>query len=278
LIKITIHHACVETAQEEYLMEDQLLLDIRDSIATLTVNRPRVMNALSVDVLKALKKNIIELDADDRVRVIILTGAGEKAFIAGGDISAMRDFGPLEGRDSALLAQDVLNTIERCSKPVIAAVNGYALGGGCELSMACDLRVASENARFGQPEVNIGIIPGWGGTQRLPRLIGKGRALEMILTGEMIDAQEAWRIGLVNKVFPQNELMEQTRALAAKIAKRSLVVTRLSKEAIHHGMELDLARAQELEADLFGLCFSTHDQKEGMGAFLEKRSPQFKDS
>ncbi|MDY6847945.1 MAG: enoyl-CoA hydratase-related protein [Geoalkalibacter sp.] len=259
-------------------MEDQLLLDISDSIATLTVNRPRVMNALSVDVLEALKKNIIELGADDRVRVIIITGAGEKAFIAGGDVSAMRDFGPLAGRESALLAQDVLNTIERCSKPVIAAVNGYALGGGCELSMACDLRVASENARFGQPEVNIGIIPGWGGTQRLPRLIGKGRALEMILSGEMIDAREAWRIGLVNKVFPQSELMEQTRGLAAKIAKRSLVVTRLSKEAVHHGMELDLARAQELEADLFGLCFSTHDQKEGMGAFLEKRSPQFKDS
>ncbi|AJF05935.1 enoyl-CoA hydratase-related protein [Geoalkalibacter subterraneus] len=259
-------------------MEDQLLLNISDSIATLTVNRPKVMNALSIDVLKALKKNVIELDADDRVRVIIITGAGEKAFIAGGDISAMRDFGPLQGRDSALLAQGVLNEIERCSKPVIAAVNGYALGGGCELSMACDLRVASENARFGQPEVNIGIIPGWGGSQRLPRLIGKGRALEMILTGEMIDAQEAWRIGLVNKVFPQSELMEQTRALAAKIAKRSLVVTRLSKEVVHHGMELDLARAQELEADLFGLCFSTHDQKEGMGAFLEKRSPQFKDA
>ncbi len=259
-------------------MEDQLLLDISDSIATLTVNRPKVMNALSVDVLNALKKNVIELDADDRVRVIIITGAGEKAFIAGGDISAMRDFGPMQGRESALFAQDVLNTIERCRKPVIAAVNGYALGGGCELSMACDLRVASENARFGQPEVNIGIIPGWGGSQRLPRLIGKGRALEMMLTGEMIDAQEAWRIGLVNKVFPQNELMEQTRALAAKIAKRSLVVTRLSKEAVHHGMELDLGRAQELEADLFGLCFSTHDQKEGMEAFLEKRSPQFKDS
>ncbi len=259
-------------------MSELVLLDTREGIATLTINRPEVLNALNGDTLEALRQKIAVLDSDPEVRVVILTGAGEKAFVAGADIARMRDLGPLAARDMALLAQAVLNDLERCRKPVIAAVNGYALGGGCELAMACDLRVASESARFGQPEVNLGIIPGWAGTQRLPRLVGKGRALELILTGDMVDAQEAWRIGLVNKVVPHAELLPEARKLALKIAARSQVATRLCKEAVHHGLELDSARAGIFEADLFGLCFSTADQKEGMSAFLEKRKAQFRDA
>ena len=259
-------------------MDDLIRFDIEEGIATLTINRPEVMNALNGDTLEALSKHIARVDSDPAVRVVIITGAGEKAFVAGGDIARMRDLGPLAAKDLALFAQDVLNQIERCSKPVIAAINGYALGGGCELAMACDLRIASESARFGQPEVNLGIIPGWAGTQRLPRLVGRGRALELVLTGELIDAQEAWRIGLVNKVVPHSELMVEARELASKIASRSMVVTRLCKEAVNNGLEMDLSRASQYEADLFGLCFGTADQKEGMSAFLEKRKPEFRDA
>lgn len=258
-------------------MSDLVLTTIEDGIATLTINRPEVMNALNGATLQALRNKIAELDSDVQVRVMIITGAGEKAFVAGGDIAGMRDMGALEARDMAVLAQEVLTAIERCSKPVIAAVNGYALGGGCELAMACDLRIAADKARFGQPEVNLGIIPGWAGTQRLPRLIGKGRALEMLFTGEMIDAQEAWRIGLVNRVVPQAELLAETRQLALKIAAKPRQAVRLCKEAVVNGLEMDSARAAQYEADLFGLCFSTQDQKEGMSAFLEKRKAQFGD-
>lgn len=258
-------------------MSDLVLTTIEDGIATLTINRPEVMNALNGATLQALRNKIDELDSDVQVRVMIITGAGEKAFVAGGDIAGMRDMGALEARDMAVLAQEVLIAIERCSKPVIAAVNGYALGGGCELAMACDLRIAADKARFGQPEVNLGIIPGWAGTQRLPRLIGKGRALEMLFTGEMIDAQEAWRIGLVNRVVPQAELLAETRQLALKIAAKPRQAVRLCKEAVVNGLEMDSARAAQYEADLFGLCFSTQDQKEGMSAFLEKRKAQFGD-
>lgn len=259
-------------------MDDLIRFDIEEGIATLTINRPEVMNALNGDTLEALRKQFARFDSDPAVRVVIITGAGDKAFVAGGDIARMRDLGPLAAKDMALFAQDVLNHIERCSKPVIAAINGYALGGGCELAMACDLRIASESARFGQPEVNLGIIPGWAGTQRLPRLVGRGRALELVLTGELIDAQEAWRIGLVNKVVPHSELMAEARKLASKIASRSMVVTRLCKEAVNNGLEMDLSRASQYEADLFGLCFGTADQKEGMSAFLEKRKPEFRDA
>lgn len=259
-------------------MSELVLTTIADGIATLTINRPEVMNALNGDTLRALRQKIAACDSDPQVRVIILTGSGEKAFVAGGDIAGMRDMNALEARDMAVLAQEVLTDIERCGKPVIAAVNGYALGGGCELAMACDLRIAGDKARFGQPEVNLGIIPGWAGTQRLPRLIGKGRALEMLFTGEMIDAQEAWRIGLVNRVVPQAELAAQARELALKIAAKPRQAVRLSKEAVINGLEMDSARAAQYEADLFGLCFSTRDQKEGMSAFLEKRKAQFRDS
>jgi enoyl-CoA hydratase len=209
--------------------------------------------------------------------VVILTGAGEKSFVAGGDIALMQPLGSLEAREIALKAQEVLNAIEDCPRPVIAAINGYALGGGCELAMACDIRIASDQAKLGQPEINLGIIPGWQGTQRLPRLVGKGRAKELIFTGKIISADEACRIGLVNQVVPGAALLAAARDMATQIAGKSLAALRLAKEAIDNGQEMDARRACRYEADLFGICFSTADQKEGMAAFLEKRKPLFKD-
>ncbi|PLX86695.1 MAG: crotonase [Desulfuromonas sp.] len=253
-----------------------LLVEIEERVATLTINRPATLNALDEATLEELGHAMGGLEADEAIHAVVLTGAGEKAFVAGGDIFAMQPLGALEARRSALLAQGVLNRIEGGSKPVIAAVNGYALGGGCELAMACDLRIASETARFGQPEVKIGIIPGWGGTQRLPRLVGRGRALEMILTGEMIDAAEAYRIGLVKRVVPPGELLEEARRLARTIAEKGQVSVRLAREAVREGLEMDLERANLHEADLFALCFATEDQKEGMQAFQEKRPPKFR--
>jgi len=254
---------------------DNLLLDISEQIATVTINRPQAMNALTVPTLEELEQVFIALEQDPGVRVILVTGAGEKAFVAGGDISSLADLGVREARELALLAQRILQRIEQCGKPVIAVLNGYTLGGGCELALACDLRLASEKARIGQPEVNIGIIPGWGGTQRLPRLVGKGRALEMLLTGDMIDAHEACRIGLVNRVYPAESLMAEARALAGKICSKGPFSLRVMKEAVHQGMEVDLQSALRREADLFGLCFGGAEQREGMHAFLEKRPAKF---
>jgi len=255
---------------------DNLLLEIADFIATITINRPQAMNALSPDTIRELGAVIKLLQERDDVHVVLITGAGEKAFVAGGDISTFAEAGPLVAREFALLAQNVLQMIETGPKPVIAVLNGYTLGGGCELAMACDIRLASDKAKIGQPEVNIGIIPGWGGTQRLPRLVGKGLALEMILTGDMIDAAEAHRIGLVNKVYPADQLMERARELAGKIATKGQVSIRLAKEAVQRGLELDLEHANRYEADQFALCFDSEDQKEGMRAFLEKRRAEFK--
>ncbi|MDU0460918.1 MAG: enoyl-CoA hydratase-related protein [Geobacteraceae bacterium] len=252
-----------------------LLLEISGQIATITINRPHAMNSLTVQTLEELEHAFIAMGNDPGVRVILVTGAGEKAFVAGGDISYLANLGAVEARELALLAQRVYQRIEHCSKPVIAVLNGYALGGGCELALACDLRLASEKARIGQPEVNIGIIPGWGGTQRLPRLIGKGRALEMLFSGEMIDAREAWRIGLVNKVYPAESLMDEARALAGKISSKGALSIRFIKDAVQQGMEVDLQRANLREADLFALCFGGEEQKEGMSAFLEKRPAKF---
>ncbi|MFA7535861.1 MAG: enoyl-CoA hydratase-related protein [Desulfuromonadales bacterium] len=254
-----------------------LLLQIDDAVAILTVNRPQVLNAINLETLTELEQAIAFLEGDVNVKAIVLTGAGEKAFIAGADIAAMQPMGAVEARQLALMAQAIYHRLEAGSKTLIAAVNGYALGGGCELAMACDLRLASETARFGQPEINIGVIPGFAGSQRLPRLIGKGRALEMILTGEMIDAAEAYRIGLVNKVLPASELLPAARSLAQKIAGKGQVAVRLARDAVRHGLEVDLARGAAHEADLFALCFATHDQKEGMLAFLDKRKPEFSD-
>ncbi len=253
-----------------------LIVEVLEAVATITVNRPAAMNAMTVTTLQELGMAVSELSTASDVRAVIITGAGEKAFIAGGDISQLRDMNPGDARSLSLLAQGVFNSIEHSPKPFIAAVNGYALGGGCELAMSCDVRIASDKARFGQPEVNIGILPGFGGSQRLPRLVGKGRALEMILTGDMIDADEALRIGLVNRVVQQAELMAVARALALKISSRSQSAVSLCKELVINGMEMDIERAFRYEADLFALSFTTSDQKEGMTAFLEKRPPVFK--
>jgi len=254
-----------------------LLVEIADGSAIITVNRPSSMNSMTLATLQELDRAVRELSASTEVRAVIITGAGEKAFIAGGDISMLKNLSPVEARELALLAHGICNAIEQSPKPFIAAVNGYALGGGCELAMSCDIRIAAEHARFGQPEVNIGTLPGFGGSQRLPRLVGKGRALEMILTGDMIDAQEAWRIGLVNKVVPQAELMNTARSLATKLAGKSQMALKLCKEAVINGLEMDLQRACSYEADLFALSFATADQQEGMAAFLEKRAPVFHD-
>lgn len=254
-----------------------LLVDSAAGVATLTINRPQALNALNFETLQELKVYFTRVQTDPETKVVIITGAGEKAFVAGGDLSGMAPLDPMEARASAQLAQQVLNLIEQGTRPVIAAINGYALGGGCELAMACDIRIIAENARFGQPEVNLGIIPGWGGTQRLPRLVGKGKALEMLLTGDMIDAAEALRIGLANRVVPSDRLLAEARAMAAKIAAKGQVAVRLCKEAVANGLEMESLRAARYEADLFALCFATEDQKEGMRAFLEKRVARFKD-
>lgn len=258
--------------------DNLLLREMHDGgIALVTINRPQTHNALNESMLDALAKLVEALAADPAVRVVVLTGAGDKAFVAGGDIAANQPLGALAARAMALKAQRVLDAIEAMPQPVIAAINGYALGGGCELAIACDIRIACERARLGQPEITLGIIPGWAGTQRLPRLIGKGRAKELIYTGAMISAEEARQIGLVNRVVPAADLLPAALELARQIADKSQVAVRLAKEAIDNGMEMDLARANRYEADLFGLCFASEDQKEGMQAFLDKRPPQFKD-
>lgn len=254
-----------------------LLVTATDGVVTVTINRPAALNALSREMLAELATVVGELAGDPAARAVILTGAGERAFVAGADIAVMREMGPTAARELALLGQGVCRAIERCPKPVIAAVNGFALGGGCELALSCDIRLAADSARFGQPEVNLGIIPGFGGSQRLPRLIGRGRALELLLTGEMIDAREAWRLGLVNRVVPAAELLAEAQNLAEKIAAKGLVALRLCKEAVINGQELDLERACAYEADLFALTFATDDQREGMTAFLDKRPARFSD-
>lgn len=254
-----------------------LLIEKAEQIATVTVNRPEAMNAMTLATLQELDQVVLELSEAADVRAVILTGAGSKAFIAGGDIGMLQGLDPSGARQLALLAQGVCSAIEQSPKPFIAAINGYALGGGCELAMSCDIRIAAETAKMGQPEILIGTLPGFGGSQRLPRLVGKGRALELILTGEMIDAREAWRIGLVNQVVPPEEVLGAARSLALKCAGKSMVALRLCKEAVQHGLEMDLPNACRYEADLFALSFATDDQKEGMRAFLEKRPPVFRD-
>lgn len=253
-----------------------LLVEIANRIAVVTINRPKALNALNSDTLSEIKKAFCDLEQNDEVDVIILTGSGEKAFVAGADISQMVNYSALEGREFGLLGQAVFNKVESCVKPVIAAVNGFCLGGGNELAMACDFRIASENAVFGQPEVKLGVTAGFGGTQRLPRLVGKGMAKWILLSGENIKADEALRIGLVNAVVPQSELLDTVKKMAAKIADKGQLAVRLSKAAINEGLEMDLLKGQDHEAQIFGLCFATEDQKEGMKAFLEKRKAEFK--
>lgn len=254
-----------------------LTLNIDAPVALLTIDRPKALNALCPATLEELNAAVTGLEDDADVKAVILTGAGEKAFVAGGDIGSMQPLDPFAAREAARGAQRLLNRIESGRKIYIAAINGYALGGGCELAMACDIRLASSSARLGQPEINLGIIPGWGGTQRLARLVGKGKAKEIMLTGDMLSAAEAQQIGLVNQVCEPAELLRDARELAEKIAGKSQVATSLIKEAVENGLEMELERALNYEIDLFGLCFASADQKEGMLAFLEKRKAKWQD-
>jgi enoyl-CoA hydratase/carnithine racemase len=255
---------------------ENILLEEKNSIAYVTVNRPKVLNALNGTTIEELRAAFHELKHDASIRVVILTGAGEKAFVAGADIGELAQRDPVSGKEFAHRGQNVFNLIENLGKPVIACVNGFALGGGCELALACTMRLASENAKFGQPEVKLGILPGYGGSQRLPRLVGKGLAMQIILAGEMITAQEAHRIGLVNEVTASAELIPRAEAIAAKITANAPLAVQYAMEAVNKGMEMSLAEGMFLEAALFGVCCATEDKKEGTAAFLEKRPAVFK--
>jgi enoyl-CoA hydratase len=252
-----------------------LLLDVRDGVALITVNRPDKLNALNDQVVSELAQVAERLVSDAAIKGAILTGSGPKAFVAGADIADLARQGPFDGKARALRGQAMLRRLETAGKPVIAAVNGYALGGGCELALACHLRIASETAKFGQPEVKLGIAPGYGGTQRLPRLVGKGNALQLILTGEMIDAREALRIGLVNRVVPANELLAVAEQTLRGILAMGPLAVALALEAVERGLEMPLEEGLLLEANHFGLLAATQDMQEGLKAFLEKRPPKF---
>jgi len=252
-----------------------LLFELKDGIATITINRPDKLNALNDQVIDELAHAAERIASEDAIKGAILTGAGSKAFVAGADIGDLASQGPFDGKARALRGQATLRRLETCGKPVLAAINGYALGGGCELAMACHLRIASETARFGQPEVKLGIAPGYGGTQRLPRLVGKGHALRLILTGEMIDAREAYRIGLVNQVVPAAELLATAEQTLRGILAMGPLAVRLALEAVDQGLEMTLDEGLLLEANHFGLLASSRDMKEGLTAFLQKRAPRF---
>jgi enoyl-CoA hydratase len=253
-----------------------LLLERDGGVAVLTVNRPKVLNALNMQTLDELRRAVLELKHDDGVRAVILTGSGEKSFVAGADINELATQTPTTGREHAIAGQHVLDLVEHLGKPVIAAINGYALGGGCELAMACTIRIASETAKLGQPEINLGLIPGYAGTQRLARIVGRGRALELLLTGDQISAQEAYRLGLVNRVVAAADLMTEAKKLATALAAKAPIAIRYILEAVHKGLEMPFGQAQIFEATLFGLVASTDDMREGTTAFLEKRKAEFK--
>jgi len=253
-----------------------LIFKIENKIATVTINRPEKLNALNNKTIEELGTVFQIIKDDDDIKVVVVTGAGEKAFVAGADISELNSLDAITGEKFSEKGQDVFNQIENLGKPVIAAVNGFALGGGCELALACHIRLASNNAMFGQPEVNLGIIPGYGGTQRLARLINPGRAAEYILTGDMISAEEALRIGLVNKVFEQDELMPKAYKMAEKIMGKGQIAVRMALKAVISSSELNLNEGLKIESGLFALTTSTKDFKEGTKAFLEKRKPEFK--
>ena len=255
---------------------EMLQVERDGAVAIVTLNRPKVLNALNARTLAELGDVMRVLQADDGVRAVVLTGAGEKAFAAGADINELAVQSPVEGKEHAAAGQRVFDLIEQLGKPVIAAINGFALGGGCELAMACTLRIAADTARLGQPEVNLGLTPGYAGSQRLPRLVGRGVALELLLTGEMIPAARAHEIGLVNRVVAAADLQSEARKLAVTLAGKAPVAVRYILEAVHHGAEMPLAEAQHLEATLFGLVATTDDMREGTRAFLEKRPAAWK--
>ena len=254
---------------------ENVLYEKKDSIAYVTLNRPKVLNALNQKTWADLRTAFEAARDDASVRGVILTGAGDKAFIAGADISELANVSAVEAEESSTFGQEVLNLVENLGKPVIAAINGFALGGGCETAMACTIRVASEHAKFGQPEVKLGLIPGGGGTQRMPRLVGKGRALQIILSGEIISAQEAYRIGLVNEVVPAADVITRAEAILKQIFSNAPIAVKYSLEAVNKGLETSVAEGLSLEASLFGLCAGTEDKREGTQAFLQKRAPQF---
>ncbi|WP_442945437.1 short-chain-enoyl-CoA hydratase [Oceanirhabdus sp. W0125-5] len=257
------------------MMYENIKLSIENGIATITMDRPQALNALNSQTLKELNSIIDEVECNDDIRVLIITGSG-KSFVAGADISEMKDLNSVQGRKFGLLGNKIFRRLELLEKPVIAAVNGFALGGGCELAMACDIRIASSKAKFGQPEVSLGITPGFGGTQRLARLVGIGKAKELIFTGDMVRADEALRIGLVNNVVEPDELMNVAKEMAEKIKNNAPIAVAYSKVAINRGVEVDIETGLMYEGEVFGSCFSTEDQKEGMSAFLEKREKSFK--
>ena len=254
---------------------ENLLFEQKDSIAYVAINRPKVLNALNAVTMGELRTVFTQLKDERNIRVVILTGAGEKSFVAGADIGELQKNNPVEAKEYTHRGQAVLDLIENLGKPVIACINGFALGGGCELAMACTMRLASENAKLGQPEVKLGIIPGYGGSQRLPRLVGKGVAMQLLLTGEMITAQEAHRIGLVNEVVPAGQLISRAEAIAQSIIKNAPLAIQYCLEAVNHGMEMTLQEGLYLEATLFAVSCATDDKKEGTAAFLEKRAANF---
>lgn len=253
-----------------------LLFETKNSIAYVTLNRPKVLNALNMATLEELRTVFHEIKKDTSIRVAILTGTGEKAFVAGADIAELATQDAIRGKEYTHRGQSVLNLIENLGKPVIACINGFALGGGCEIAMACTIRVASDNAKLGQPEVKLGIIPGLGGSQRLPRLVGKGIAMQLVLAGEMITAQEAHRIGLVNEVTAPADLIPRAEAIAQKIIANAPLAVQYAMEAVNKGMETSIAEGLFIEAALFGVCCASEDKNEGTKAFLEKRPAQFK--
>jgi enoyl-CoA hydratase len=255
---------------------ENLLIERDGAVLQVTINRPDKLNALNTQTVTELDQAMEAARTDADVRVIILTGSGEKSFVAGADINELAVQSPVSGREHARSGQAVFDRIEQLGKPVIAAINGFALGGGCELAMACTLRIAADHAKLGQPEINLGLIPGYAGSQRLPRLVGRGRALELLLLGAPIPADEAWRIGLVNKVVPGAQLMTETRALAQQLAAKAPIAVRYILDAVAGGLEMSFADAQTYEATLFGLIATTEDMREGTRAFLDKRKPAFR--
>jgi enoyl-CoA hydratase len=268
--------SCGSLAGFNFMNFENILLEKKNAIAYVTLNRPKVLNALNMATMEELRAAFHDIKNDSAIRVVIFTGAGEKAFIAGADIAELAKHDAVSGKEYTHRGQSVLNLIENLGKPVIACINGFALGGGCEIALACTMRLASENAKLGQPEVKLGIIPGYGGTQRLPRLVGKGIAMQMVLAGEMITAQEAHRIGLVNEVTGAAELIPRAEAIAAKIIANAPLAVQYAMEAVNKGMEMTLSEGLYLEAVLFGVACATEDKKEGTTAFLEKRAAQFK--
>ena len=255
---------------------ENLLIERDGAVAIVTINRPKVLNALSTHTIDELRRAMLSLRHDNAIRAVILTGAGEKSFVAGADINELAAQTPASGRELSLRGQHVLDLIEHLGKPVIAAINGYALGGGCELALACTIRIAVDTARIGQPEINLGIIPGYGGSQRLARLVGRGAALEMLLTGDQISAPDAYRLGLVNRVVTAANLMGEARKLAHALASKAPLAVRYILDAVNRGMEMPLGEGQAFEATLFGLVAATEDMREGTRAFLEKRKPEFR--